>query len=274
MYPPNISIIKHTINKRQGGARNTAIKHSKGLYVTCIDQDDYYLPNSITAIIKTIKNNHGIDMIMSDYAIANQNCELKASGFFISNKRSITTGTKYLQTQNISWMPWGYTYRRQFINDHHLRFEENVRFEDVDFVLECIARSKSILYLPFNTICHRETEIQTSAVGNSIEKNTDLIKIAHRVGEVAYRLKQEENKAWDIVMAHHKFMYLSVLKRNIWRLPCKTIYYSLREYPIVTSDSTNLILYTLREHTKTATFIICLAKPILKITYNLYKLIK
>lgn len=39
----NLRIIKHTVNKRQGGGRNTGMKAAHGRYIIFIDQDDYFM---------------------------------------------------------------------------------------------------------------------------------------------------------------------------------------------------------------------------------------
>ncbi|MCI9285232.1 MAG: glycosyltransferase family 2 protein [Muribaculaceae bacterium] len=45
--PSNLFLVRHDINKRQGGARNTAIKVSNGDFVFLIDQDDFLYDGAI-----------------------------------------------------------------------------------------------------------------------------------------------------------------------------------------------------------------------------------
>lgn len=46
----NLRIIKHTVNKRQGGGRNTGMKAAHGRYIIFIDQDDYFHAGSIAKV--------------------------------------------------------------------------------------------------------------------------------------------------------------------------------------------------------------------------------
>ena len=48
-----IKILYHKKNKRQGGARNTALKAATGDYIFCLDSDDWMEPNSL-ALLHTI----------------------------------------------------------------------------------------------------------------------------------------------------------------------------------------------------------------------------
>ena len=53
----NILYVKHERNLNGSAARNTGIKHSKGDYITFLDDDDFLLPNRIENSVEFLKNN-------------------------------------------------------------------------------------------------------------------------------------------------------------------------------------------------------------------------
>ena len=56
----NIQIVRHNVNKRQGGAKNTGISYAKGQYIAFADQDDVIINNNYFTImiINTIHTTH------------------------------------------------------------------------------------------------------------------------------------------------------------------------------------------------------------------------
>ena len=58
-------VIKHAVNKRQGGGRNTGVKVAKGKYLLFIDQDDYYHQGVLLKIYKHLSVND-LDVLVTD----------------------------------------------------------------------------------------------------------------------------------------------------------------------------------------------------------------
>lgn len=229
----NLRIVRHSLNKRQGGARNTGFKEAKGKFVCCIDQDDFYSDNAVERLLKICNTHNQSDIIMVDFATCDSKCKIKEYDYYVANSSENMSGPEFLHKNEIAWMPWGYIFNREYLLQNKLQFVENVRFEDADFVMDCIAHSKSIVYVPQIIVCHRETELQTSCMGYSIEKNEDFIKMSQRVGMLADRLKAEGNPGWEIILKQHQYMYKSSLKRNIWRLPYHNRVKILNDYSLV-----------------------------------------
>lgn len=52
-----IKYLMHKNNKNGAAARNTGIKEAKGKYITFLDDDDYYMPERLEILVKTLEEN-------------------------------------------------------------------------------------------------------------------------------------------------------------------------------------------------------------------------
>lgn len=275
--PPNLTFVKHTVNKRQGGARNTAIENAKGRYVFFIDQDDFICKGCIDVMIRAIRQYDGIDLVMFDFVTADEYGNITQEGYYkykYDNNFELISGREFLSSYETPWGPWLYLYRTAFLQDNHFRFEENVRFEDIDFVMRCTANAKGIIFIPSPAITHTESEYQTSAIGDSSEKIIDFLKLIYRTGLVA---QEEFDKghcdSGKAILQHHLFGYRSQLKTYLWRLRYKNLYDCLTKYPplLCTDD---IVLSFIAKHPQLSTVLLKSATPVLRSAYYFYRLAK
>lgn len=268
----NLLYLRHTENKRQGGARNTGTAVAEGEYVCFIDHDDFFLPGAFQKILDFVNRYAGLDLIMYDYNLCDQHCHTIHDAYFTANSTSPMSGPDYLLTQAIPWMPWLYLYRTKFLMEHSIQFLEKIRFEDADFVMTATANAAKMVYVPEEIIGYRTTPTQTSAIGYSVDKNIDFIKMAYRIGLLSRQLEKEKNPAWSVIMGQHEFMYANCIKKNLWRLPYKHICHILRTYPPVSSQGPLLSLA--HNHPDLLALLTTCATPLLKSAYWLYSKIK
>lgn len=271
-HPANLIYHRHVKNTRQGGARNTGFRIANGEYLGCIDQDDFFLPGGIEAMLEATSKH--TDMVMFDFATSKEDCKITTPNYYKQkNSTQLYSGEDFLNNQEVAWLPWIYIYRKDFILSNNFRFEENVRFEDVDFVLECVANAKTIFFEPISIACHRMTSIQTTAVGNNRNLNIDLVKLAYRVGEATDRLNGSGLGSWRYVEHHHSFLYKAVLKKNIWRLPYSDISTCLKNYPPSLLSASRVLKFVRKNPTLSALFFKSIS-PFLHSLYFLYRKLK
>ena len=145
----NLKIIRHDVNKRQGGAKNTGIKVSSGKYLVFADQDDYIIPNNLfSAIKKTLISE--CDMCACRFFIVSEDGTMKEVGANLSEETT-TTGKCYCESYfdaGKCLAPWSYVYRRDFLLSLSHPMEENVLMEDSDWVAWHLFFAKKVLYLP------------------------------------------------------------------------------------------------------------------------------
>ncbi|NIZ19909.1 glycosyltransferase family 2 protein [Entomospira culicis] len=136
-----IKIIRHEMNLRQGGARNTGLKVATGEYIWYIDSDD------------GITTRHAVQDLV-ELAQTNDYPEVLHFGVQRVNKEGITRGFADVQrlfedpeeywhyymhrvfvvqddAKNLDYSVCNKLYRRQFLLDHHCYFLENTYHEDV-----------------------------------------------------------------------------------------------------------------------------------------------
>lgn len=133
-YPDIVKIISYDVNLRQGGARNIAIKASKGEYICFLDSDDRIAPDCLEIYGKLIKTTNA-DMIVTRH--------VDEIGYF--GQEEIPTSTCEPQILNLYNMKdnpseiisedLGYVccaaYRKEIIINNEIWFPEHLAFEDI-----------------------------------------------------------------------------------------------------------------------------------------------
>ena len=220
---------------------------------------------------------NGADLIMHDFADGDDkgNYNLNGDGGYYSQKNTtgVFSGAEFLKCQEMPWVPWLFMYRTKFLNeDLGLRFVEKVRFEDVDFVMAATIDAKRMAFVPKAIMVHTVSPYQTSTVGNSVEKITDLFKIWNRVGNLARKEMEAGKEGAETILGHHVFGYTSMMKKYGWRLPYKTLARIFREYPPSPGNKDCIPLKLAKNQPILTAAALTAAKPFLHITYYFYTL--
>lgn len=131
----NIFVIKHDVNKRQGGAKNTGIRLAKGLYIAFADQDDTIIThNSPRALEFAIEKQ--VDILACHYTIQNEAGIIVEYGINKGNQKLFSGKDfceQYFQA-GYNLAPWANLYRREYLMQLARPFEENVVMEDSDWI--------------------------------------------------------------------------------------------------------------------------------------------
>lgn len=186
----NIKIISQK-NKGLGGARNTGIQNSIGVYLLFLDSDDWYLPNTLKYLI-TLAENQNLEVL-----------EFAAQGiapsekiiFHIQNstKEKILSGIEYYNSIRYLNSACNKLYNRSFLVHNNLFFLEKIYIEDFEFNTRVFLKAKRVMATDFLAIQFLQSE-------NSITRNkdhskkekvvTDFIKIIQITNDLY--IKQQE----------------------------------------------------------------------------------
>mgnify|MGYP000843893743 CR=1 FL=1 len=137
----------HYYYKSNGGlssARNYGLERSQGEYIWFVDADDLLEPDSISTIIMMIDNYiQKPDIIFSNTRLFPMRRVLtkpyKYDVDLIRKSKADELLCYFIQEFGNIWSVWSHLYRRDFIMDNRIRFNERAtRGEDADWMLKVI----------------------------------------------------------------------------------------------------------------------------------------
>ena len=127
-----ITLINQT-NIGLGATRNKGMKMATGKYLMFVDSDDWLEQGCFPTLITYAKDLDS-DFIEFETLVRNNNCELIKSYNTFNEEYTEYPLENYLQNTNTLLITaWSKLWNREFIIKNHIYFEENTRWEDIEF---------------------------------------------------------------------------------------------------------------------------------------------
>lgn len=188
----NIKIIS-TKNNGIGVARNTGLKHAKGKYVAFVDSDDYVSSLFLEKMLNTATSKNADIVICDMYKVFDADT-LK------DNKITFKNGNikdNKEQLINIPLGPCGKLFSKTILTSS---FAENLKYEDVPFVVSALLNSKNTIKLNeylYYYIIHDKSE--TTSMD---ERVFDILKILRMANSSLskHSFLKEETEYLNIVL--------------------------------------------------------------------------
>ena len=219
IHPSNLILIKHDVNKRQGGARNTGIRVAKGEWIEFIDCDDFIIKGALKELLSKALQHNNLDLLTFDYLVGTST-ELYSKDHRKKNVSQILTGPEYHITQICPQMPTEALFRKSLLTSNRLWFEENVRFEDLDFVIKATVLARNVLFVPNDVYYYIKHEGQTTDIGHDVCKIRELYYLSNRM---AYNAKSFLESKQYYTNGKHLMGYAALnrilyTKRDLWKI--------------------------------------------------------
>ena len=192
---------------------------------------------------------------------------------FHNNTTKPLSGEEYLSTCQVPWTPWLALYRRDYLIKNRIRFVENVRFEDSDFVLKAVLLAKQVRYAPIVAYIYFINGQSTTNIGNDANKIEERLKSAIRLRNLGLEYQQIYPNGSNVILGHYQFKYKAILCRNLWRLRFSEIIALLNRYPYKL-HSPNIIIRLSQFSPAIFATAGILIRPFLKLAIRLRTLLK
>jgi glycosyltransferase involved in cell wall biosynthesis len=129
---PFITLINQT-NIGLGATRNKGMKMATGKYLMFVDSDDWLELDCFSSLIAYAKDLDS-DFIEFESLVRNKEGELVKNHNTFNQEYTDYALENYLQkTNNLLITAWSKLWNREFIIKNHIYFEENTRWEDIEF---------------------------------------------------------------------------------------------------------------------------------------------
>lgn len=148
---PNIEIINQE-NAGLAAARNVALKHIRGRYVTFVDSDDWLLPGAIDMLMDTATK-YDADIVEGCFRL------FSGARFYPGNSHPFEVTTHW--TGQLQGYPWGKVLRAELFL--HFRFPEDYLFEDTLMTLILFPRCHCIVTIPDDIYVYRFNPVGITA---------------------------------------------------------------------------------------------------------------
>lgn len=166
----NISILQSECNSGPGNARNIGIIHSKGEFITFIDNDDW-IDHTCLEQINNVLNSHNVGCVIYDYYISNGRKKLIAKSMYRGSSGIIDLSDAIMYARNHTV---GKFYNKECLIKNKILFPTTLRrCEDVAFVAKAIDACKSIYY--YNVPLYVYLQRNTSLSHNKNMDESDMI---------------------------------------------------------------------------------------------------
>jgi len=185
--------------KENGGAssaRNLGMEQASGDYIWFIDSDDWIAENSLQTIYHHLETNY-VDMLVFDYHQIDMKGQLAPRKLSEINSTTYS-GPAYVKAFKVlEPAPWTMVYKRSFLRNIGLRFEQGMVYEDFYFNLQAFRHAAKVRKIIDRLYYyrHRENSVTTSGWGKlNVESQLKVLSLLKQL--YADQVFDDEYLSW------------------------------------------------------------------------------
>ena len=199
---PTLKLLIHTENKRQGGARNTGMRETRGQYVWFVDGDDTIQPNCVGAML-TKAEKERLDLLKFYFAFSKtqqqpiypSSIEVTCGSKLIFD---IQSAIPLLSRCNSAVQQ---LIRRDFLIEQSILFAEKLQYEDDDYAYQLYAYAERVYLMGIAPYIVRQTPNSTTRRQNDNRRIRDIYAQALRMEKLDAKLSSKDER-WHEMIAN------------------------------------------------------------------------
>ena len=227
-------LIEQKTNQGQGIARNVGLEIAKGDYIMFLDSDDWFELDACEQAYNLIKRNQN-DMVLFSYYNYYENSHKKELRTNMIKPFSKVINDPQIVLKDIdtaffrSALTVMYIYRKDFLNNHNIRYGNERLGEDIDFCFKALVNCANLSILNAPLYNYRQ---RNNSASQNYDLWKDLINVRYKIYE--NMLNCDINQSWFVkyyivYMINSLFSWFEIFSRKNPKIS-KVFYSQLRDF--------------------------------------------
>ncbi|MBP3602566.1 MAG: glycosyltransferase [Lachnospiraceae bacterium] len=194
----------HKANSGYGCSMNLALEKASGEYIGIVESDDYISSDMYERLMSRITSDDGIDIVKSaHYAVENEQAA-KVSLFESQMCERVITSKECKKLFAIPCNIWSAVYRKDFLQENHIRFLETpgASYQDTSFYFKAMMMAQKMILTDDAYYYYR-----IDNAGSSVNSNNKIFFVCDEIHEIDRYMCQKEIKDTYYVGVRNAFMF-------------------------------------------------------------------